>query len=108
MIASAALRPDACSAEINCRHAASDGPIVRVYPKLKSIARMVKDSSAGVNTVRGVATSAFLQSVNERKAARIKRRSAQLSKPALRRSTAETALKPSVRKGSGAIQLAAP
>jgi hypothetical protein len=29
VIASAALRPDACNAEINCCHAASDGLMVR-------------------------------------------------------------------------------
>jgi hypothetical protein len=31
VIASAALRPDACNAEINCCHAASDGLMVRVW-----------------------------------------------------------------------------
>src|ERR1700756_1100659 len=31
VIASAALRPDACNVEINCCHAASDGLMVRVW-----------------------------------------------------------------------------
>src|SRR6202022_119078 len=31
VIASAALRPDACKAEINCCHAASDGLMVRLW-----------------------------------------------------------------------------
>ena len=35
VIASAALRPDACSAEINCCHAASDGLMVRVSSEVE-------------------------------------------------------------------------
>src|SRR6476469_4110719 len=51
VIASAALRPDACVAEINCRHAASDGLMVGVWSELKSIPRKVKGGSDRVNRV---------------------------------------------------------
>jgi hypothetical protein len=58
VIASAALRPEACNVDINCCHAAPEEVMVMGWSEAENTSRTVKDSSDRVNREHGRASNA--------------------------------------------------